>query len=78
MAMRSFVFPFREPKFCGVPSCVFDKSGSVMGEKKAAEHWVRGREGKAEEVSQSETRNGGGGGGGPSVCLLQTPKKRVY
>jgi hypothetical protein len=25
--MYSFVLPFREAKFCGVPSCVFDKLG---------------------------------------------------
>jgi hypothetical protein len=25
MAMYSFVPPFREAKFCGMPSCVFDK-----------------------------------------------------
>jgi hypothetical protein len=38
MVMHSFVPPFREAKFCGVPSCVFDKLGCVAGEKKIAEH----------------------------------------
>jgi hypothetical protein len=33
MAMYSFVPPFREAKFCGVPTCVFDKSGCAAGEK---------------------------------------------
>jgi hypothetical protein len=33
MLMYSFVSPFREAKFCGVPPCVFDKSGSAAGEK---------------------------------------------
>jgi hypothetical protein len=41
MAMYSFVSPFRQAKFCGVPSCVFDKSGCAAGEKKVAEHWNR-------------------------------------
>jgi hypothetical protein len=40
MAMYSFVHPFREAKFCGVPSCVFDKLGCAAGEK-FAEHWCR-------------------------------------
>jgi hypothetical protein len=34
MAMYSFVPPFREAKFCGVPSCVFDKLGCAAGEKR--------------------------------------------
>jgi hypothetical protein len=34
MAMYSFVPPFRETKFCGVPSCVFDISGCATGEKR--------------------------------------------
>jgi hypothetical protein len=34
MAMYSFVPPFREATFCGVPSCVFDKSGCTTGEKR--------------------------------------------
>jgi hypothetical protein len=34
MAMCSFVHPFREAKFCGVPSCVFDKLGCAAGEEK--------------------------------------------
>jgi hypothetical protein len=34
MAMYSFVPPFREAKFCGVPSCVFDKLGCTVGEKR--------------------------------------------
>jgi hypothetical protein len=38
MAMYRFVLPFREAKFCGVPSCVFDKLGCAVGEKKFAEH----------------------------------------
>jgi hypothetical protein len=39
MAMYSFAPNFREAKFCGVPSRVFDKLGSVAGEKKkVAEH----------------------------------------
>jgi hypothetical protein len=29
-----FVPPFREAKFCCVPSCVFDKLGCVAGEKR--------------------------------------------
>jgi hypothetical protein len=33
MAMYSFLPPFREATFCGVPSCVFDKLGSATGEK---------------------------------------------
>jgi hypothetical protein len=33
MAMNSFVLPFREAKFCGVESCVFDKSGCAAGRK---------------------------------------------
>jgi hypothetical protein len=33
MAMYSFVPPFREAKFFGVPSCVFDKLGCAAGEK---------------------------------------------
>jgi hypothetical protein len=33
LAMYSFVPPFREATFCGVPSCVFDKSGCAAGEK---------------------------------------------
>jgi hypothetical protein len=33
MAMYSFVPPFREAKFCGVPSCVFDKLGCSADEK---------------------------------------------
>jgi hypothetical protein len=32
MAIYSFVPPL-EAKFCGVPSCVFDKLGCAMGEK---------------------------------------------
>jgi hypothetical protein len=32
MAMYSFVHPFREAKFCDVPSCVFDKLGCAAGE----------------------------------------------
>jgi hypothetical protein len=34
MAMYSLVPPFREAKFCGVPSCAFDKLGSAAGEKR--------------------------------------------
>jgi hypothetical protein len=33
MVTYSFVPPFREAKFCGVPSCVFDKLGCAAGEK---------------------------------------------
>jgi hypothetical protein len=33
MAMYSFVSPFREAKFCGVPSYIFDKLGCAAGEK---------------------------------------------
>jgi hypothetical protein len=33
MVMYSFVPPFREAKFCGVLSCVFDKLGSAASEK---------------------------------------------
>jgi hypothetical protein len=32
MAMHSFILPFREAKFCGVPSCVFDKLVCAAGE----------------------------------------------
>jgi hypothetical protein len=32
--MHSFVPPFREAKFCGVPSCVFDKLGCAAGEER--------------------------------------------
>jgi hypothetical protein len=32
MAMFRFVPPFREAKFFGVPSCVFDKLGCATGE----------------------------------------------
>jgi hypothetical protein len=39
MAIYSFVPPFREAIFCGIPSRVFDKSGCAAGEKKVAEHW---------------------------------------
>jgi hypothetical protein len=38
MAMCSFVPPFHEVKFCGVPSCVFGKLLCAAGEKKVAEH----------------------------------------
>jgi hypothetical protein len=34
MVMYIFVPPFREATFCGVPSCVFDKSGCAAGEKR--------------------------------------------
>jgi hypothetical protein len=37
MAIYSFVPPFREAKFYGVLSCVFDKLGSSASEKKSAE-----------------------------------------
>jgi hypothetical protein len=33
MVMYSFVRPFREAKFWGVPSCVFDELGCAPGEK---------------------------------------------
>jgi hypothetical protein len=33
MVMYSFVPPFCEAKFCGVPSCFFDKLGCAVGEK---------------------------------------------
>jgi hypothetical protein len=36
MDMYSFVPRFRDAKFCGVPSCVFDKLGCAAGEK-----WLR-------------------------------------
>jgi hypothetical protein len=32
--MYSFVPPFRKATFCGVLSCVFDKSGCAVGEKR--------------------------------------------
>jgi hypothetical protein len=38
MAMSSFVSPFCEAKFCGVPACVFDKLGCAEVGKKVAEH----------------------------------------
>jgi hypothetical protein len=41
MAMCRFVPPFREAKFCGVPSCVFDNLGCAVDEKKVPEHWYR-------------------------------------
>jgi hypothetical protein len=41
MAMYIFVPPFRKAKFCGVPSCVFDKLGCAAGEKTVVEHWSR-------------------------------------
>jgi hypothetical protein len=31
--MYSFVPPFREAIFCGVPSCVFEKLGCAAGEE---------------------------------------------
>jgi hypothetical protein len=34
MAMSNFEHPFLEAKFCGVPSCVFDKLGCAMGVKR--------------------------------------------
>jgi hypothetical protein len=33
MNVYSFVPPFREAKFCGVPSCVFDKLECAAGEE---------------------------------------------
>jgi hypothetical protein len=40
MAMYGFVPLFREWKFCGVPSCVFDKLRCAAGEKKkVTEHF---------------------------------------
>jgi hypothetical protein len=33
MAIYSFVPPFHEAKFYGVPSCIFDKLGCAAGEK---------------------------------------------
>jgi hypothetical protein len=33
MTMCSVIPPFREAKFCGVPSCVFDKLGCAAGER---------------------------------------------
>jgi hypothetical protein len=33
MAMYSFVLRFREAKFCGVPTCAFDKLGCAAGRK---------------------------------------------
>jgi hypothetical protein len=43
MVMYSFVPPYREAKFCGVPSCVFDKLGCSAGENKFSEHCYSGR-----------------------------------
>jgi hypothetical protein len=37
MAMYGFVPIFREAKFCGVSSCVFDKPGCAAGWKMFAE-----------------------------------------
>jgi hypothetical protein len=34
MAMYSYAPPFREAKFCGVPSRVFDKLGCAASEKR--------------------------------------------
>jgi hypothetical protein len=34
VTMYRFVPPFREAKFCGVPSYVFDKLGCAAGEKR--------------------------------------------
>jgi hypothetical protein len=36
MVMYNFVTPFREAKFCGVASCVYDKLGCAADEK-----WLR-------------------------------------
>jgi hypothetical protein len=33
MVIQSFIPPFLEAKFCGVPSCVLDKLGCAEGEK---------------------------------------------
>jgi hypothetical protein len=63
MDMYSFVPSFREAKFCGVPSCVFDKLGCVAGEEKVAEHCLRVR---MEAVSTSET----------SVNFYQTTRRK--
>lgn len=48
MGMYSFVPPFRKTKFCGVPSCVFEKLGCAADEdslRDAAfkdQHWAKG------------------------------------
>jgi hypothetical protein len=34
MAIYSFLPPLHEVKFCGVPSCVFDKLRCALGEKR--------------------------------------------
>jgi hypothetical protein len=39
MAMCCFVPSFRDAKFCGVLSRVFDKLGCAASEKKVAEYW---------------------------------------
>jgi hypothetical protein len=41
MAMYNFLLPFREAKFCGVPSCVFDKLGRAAGEESLQNTGVR-------------------------------------
>jgi hypothetical protein len=41
MAMYNFGPPFREAKFCGVPSCASDELGCAAGEKKFAERWPK-------------------------------------
>jgi hypothetical protein len=38
MAVYTFVPSLREAKFCGVPSCVFEKLWCAAGEGRIAEH----------------------------------------
>lgn len=38
VAVCSFVPPFLDANFCGVLPCVFDKLGSIVGEKRIADH----------------------------------------
>jgi hypothetical protein len=41
MAMYSFVAPFHEAEFCGVPLCVFDKLGHATGGKRLLNTVIR-------------------------------------
>jgi hypothetical protein len=43
MAMYSFVSPLHEVTFCDVPSCFFDKSECVVGEKRLQNTALQGR-----------------------------------
>jgi hypothetical protein len=53
MAMYSLVPPCREATFCGVPSCVFDKSWCAASEKKL-QNTALGRAGLQWDTADSE------------------------